>query len=642
MTFFSHFKNLFRRSSKAIHANSPNGDNFFQNIQHQAIYGKASLTGFLAFLGVLALAVISIPIAENYFSSQPKQHKSQDVLGTQTSPLALDGTIVFSIPAIFNKAVTFANGLTVDGDTILNGSIKAANIVYGVAPGAGISVTTGQNPTITNTGVTSLQGKTGDVSLIAGSGISISGNTITNSAPATTQNVFTTVTVGTTNITAGSSTDTLSVTAGTGITLSADTSNKKLTISSSGSSGTNLSQATGTLGVTNGGTGVTTVASGALLYGNGTSALVPLPIGNNNAVLTSNGSVPTWSANIPVASGGTGTTTFTSNGVLYGNGTGAIQATAAGTNGQVLIASSSGNPIWSNISAGSGSCTNCLASNPTTTQSINPTGNVTGLTIAQTTTASPSADIFSITNSAGTVKYIQVDANGNVILNNNDLQLGGNINMKIDDINLANTVDTFVYDTASDVDAGAWTNNGNAQASSWYNESIAPTGNCVLGQSARCATRLFPKKVIFVATTTHLYIFDAQNDSLWMTFNVGTGFAFNGTSVTLSSVYALNGIVYVGTATNGLIAIDFINDSIYQYDYNTGAGGRAQFLGNLSQRNSNIGFGARQTWGQIASNKVNGVFARVINGKTYVAVSTLGGASIIDVSDQKVVRYIDN
>ncbi|MFH1047631.1 MAG: hypothetical protein V1738_04980 [Patescibacteria group bacterium] len=48
---------------------------------------------------------------------------------------------------------------------------------------------------------------------------------------------------------------------------------------------------------------------------------------------------------LSVAQGGTGVGTFTSNGVLYGNGTGAIQVTAAGTNGDVLTVSG-GVPAW--------------------------------------------------------------------------------------------------------------------------------------------------------------------------------------------------------------------------------------------------------------------------------------------------------
>ena len=50
----------------------------------------------------------------------------------------------------------------------------------------------------------------------------------------------------------------------------------------------------------------------------------------------SGGTVSGLSADIAVSDGGTGAGTFTSNGILYGNGTGALQVTAAGTNGYFL------------------------------------------------------------------------------------------------------------------------------------------------------------------------------------------------------------------------------------------------------------------------------------------------------------------
>ena len=58
----------------------------------------------------------------------------------------------------------------------------------------------------------------------------------------------------------------------------------------------------------------------------------------------------TWTtpAQLTVGFGGTGASTFTSNGILYGNGTGAISVTAAGTDGYFLK-SNSGTPAWTNI-----------------------------------------------------------------------------------------------------------------------------------------------------------------------------------------------------------------------------------------------------------------------------------------------------
>lgn len=61
----------------------------------------------------------------------------------------------------------------------------------------------------------------------------------------------------------------------------------------------------------------------------------------------SGGTVSGLSAAIGVADGGTGAGTFTSNGIIYGNGTGALQATAAGTDGYILY-SNNGTPDWTN------------------------------------------------------------------------------------------------------------------------------------------------------------------------------------------------------------------------------------------------------------------------------------------------------
>ena len=59
------------------------------------------------------------------------------------------------------------------------------------------------------------------------------------------------------------------------------------------------------------------------------------------------GTVSGLTAAIAVADGGTGAGTFTSNGIVYGNGTSALQATAAGTDGYILY-SNSGTPDWTN------------------------------------------------------------------------------------------------------------------------------------------------------------------------------------------------------------------------------------------------------------------------------------------------------
>jgi len=54
---------------------------------------------------------------------------------------------------------------------------------------------------------------------------------------------------------------------------------------------------------------------------------------------------------LSVAKGGTGATSLTADGILYGNGTSAIQATAEGNNNQILY-SNNGTPAWTTTPAG--------------------------------------------------------------------------------------------------------------------------------------------------------------------------------------------------------------------------------------------------------------------------------------------------
>jgi hypothetical protein len=55
---------------------------------------------------------------------------------------------------------------------------------------------------------------------------------------------------------------------------------------------------------------------------------------------------------LAVAHGGTGASTFTSNGILYGNGASALQVTAAGSEGKVLQAGSGGTPEFGDLDGG--------------------------------------------------------------------------------------------------------------------------------------------------------------------------------------------------------------------------------------------------------------------------------------------------
>ena len=98
------------------------------------------------------------------------------------------------------------------------------------------------------------------------------------------------------------------------------------------------SDVTGILPVANGGTGWSNIAAGAIPYGNGSGALATTSAGAAGYVLAYLNGVPTWTATttlatisgtLGVSNGGTGATTLT--GLVKGNGTSAFTAAAAGT-----------------------------------------------------------------------------------------------------------------------------------------------------------------------------------------------------------------------------------------------------------------------------------------------------------------------
>jgi hypothetical protein len=124
----------------------------------------------------------------------------------------------------------------------------------------------------------------------------------------------------------------------------------------------------GTLGYARGGTGATSYTTGAILVA-GASGLTSLanttytvtgtPAANNTVTSMTvdaygRTTAKTYAAiaGLTVGQGGTGATTFTTNGITYGNGTGAIQVTAAaGTSdqtwsNQVLTTTNAGVPVW--------------------------------------------------------------------------------------------------------------------------------------------------------------------------------------------------------------------------------------------------------------------------------------------------------
>lgn len=102
----------------------------------------------------------------------------------------------------------------------------------------------------------------------------------------------------------------------------------------------NFGNATITNAVWNG----TTIASG--YGGTGLTTFT----GANNALYSTNATTLV-AGTLPIAAGGTAKTTFTTNGVVYGDGTNPLGVTAAGVTGEVLVGNTGGAPSWATLSS---------------------------------------------------------------------------------------------------------------------------------------------------------------------------------------------------------------------------------------------------------------------------------------------------
>lgn len=89
---------------------------------------------------------------------------------------------------------------------------------------------------------------------------------------------------------------------------------------------------------------------------------------------------------LPVANGGTGSTTLTLNNVLLGNGTGALQAVAAGTSGNILT---SDGTTWSSAA-------------PTTTPKVSTIKDTNGATAISVAATASAANYIAINNATST------------------------------------------------------------------------------------------------------------------------------------------------------------------------------------------------------------------------------------------------
>jgi hypothetical protein len=191
-----------------------------------------------------------------------------------------------SVPVIAINAqgqVTSASNssISIAGSQITSGTVAIANGGTGATSAPTALTNLGAYPASNPSGFTSNTGTVTSVNLTAGTGVSVSGGPITASGSITVTNTAPDQVVSLTGSGATTVTGTYpnftisSPTSGAGTVTSIDVSGGTTGLTTSGGPVTSSGTITlaGTLNVANGGTGATTLSSGYLLKGNGTSAV---------------------------------------------------------------------------------------------------------------------------------------------------------------------------------------------------------------------------------------------------------------------------------------------------------------------------------------------------------------------------------
>jgi len=225
----------------------------------------------LLLLGIQQIVVKAFP--KN--TDLAKVENEGEVLAATTSKLKLTGSVVFGLPVVARQNLTVKKDLRVEGKSVFIGDITAPKVVYSLIAGQNIVISGDpQNPTISAeaSGVTSFQGLTGDIELLAGTDIAIDGLTIND--------ISTLETVIARGDCAGCITDAAVV--------------NTITIDSGGTVNAAAIK-NGVLEVGVGGTGLTEYVTGDLLYADSSSTLTTLPVGTAGQFLTVDGTgLPVW------------------------------------------------------------------------------------------------------------------------------------------------------------------------------------------------------------------------------------------------------------------------------------------------------------------------------------------------------------
>ena len=257
--------------------------------------------------------IVDIGFVANYNTGSANLHTGIFRDATVKEYFVFDGYDKEPIP---NHIDTSANGFSL---AVLNATIRTSNLILG---GANAITTINNIGAASNAWANSV-----------GAGANAYTALAFNKANAAVQTGFVTISAGGTSLVADSNTDTLTITSANGVTIVGDAGADSMVLGLSP-------------------TGVTATSYGG-------SATVGTFVVNEWGRITSAGNTAIaidasaiTSGILTVPRGGTGLSSFTTNGILFGNTTGSLKVTAAGTDGQVLQASATGVPSFGMLDGG--------------------------------------------------------------------------------------------------------------------------------------------------------------------------------------------------------------------------------------------------------------------------------------------------
>ena len=373
------------------------------------------------------------------------------VVGAPANAINLKGTTTIGVPSSATGTLIMDNATNANTVTITSGVTSPSSYTLTLPTAVG---TTGQALAATNgTGtlgwVTPLTSATGVSSITSTSPLTAN----TNATGAVTVNL--TGVVGSTN-------------GGTGVNNAGTLTNASNTTITGG----------GTLGL--GGFTLTVPATGTAALGTGTSGYNAYWNGANTL---------TGEQYTNVTRGGTGVGTLASNGILYGNGTGAVQVTAASSAaGQILqTAASGGVPSW--VTPSSIAVTSITSASPLTTNTsatgavtVNLTGIVpsanggTGINNGSNTLTIPASGTAAL--GTGTTGYSAYWSGANTVAAEQYLATsrgGMGASMTAGAIGaIPYATSTTAYGTLADVSAGSYLRSGGAGAAPLWSTLTLP------------------------------------------------------------------------------------------------------------------------------------------------------------------------